>query len=193
MRLVGTGKDPDNKYPEGLVFDVPPHVAAKVVEEGYGTYQNPKDDAGRTESQIAAAVERGDSLSDPTDRELAGEFRGEGNDPAEGKDPYEVVQGASVDEPVDGGPVARAPVGTVTPVGGPAPVAASAPESASTSAEPKPLTSKQRAVIAAEELGIDAEGTEAEIRDRISEEVEGSGEGAEGTSGDAGEGEGSAS
>lgn len=183
MRLVGTGKDPEQRYPEGLVYDAPPHVAQKHIEAGFGVAQDPKDDAGRTESQIAAAVQRGDNLSDATDHELAGEFRGEGDTPEDGPDALTVVQGTPVDEPVPGGATAKAPVGppsedpaavqaraesvdsvgTETPDGS----SSSSDSSSSDSGSGEKLTPKQQAVQRAKELDVSHSGTEAEIRERI--------------------------
>jgi len=102
MRLVGTGKDPENRYPEGLVFDAPEHVAKRFVEDGLATIQHPVDDAGRTPSQIAQADVRGDNLSDPVDAEIADGLRGRGEDPEDGPQSASIVQdGDQVDEPIN--------------------------------------------------------------------------------------------
>lgn len=184
MRLVGTGKDPENRYPEGLVFDAPPHIAQKHIEAGHAVAQDPKDDVARTESQIAAAVQRGDNLSDPTDHELAGEFRGEGEEPDKGPDALLVVHGTPVDEPVPGGAVAKAPVGT-TSKEDPAAVQKAAEEGdtsgtetpdgeagsqgsgGSGGSEEKELTPKQKAVERAKELDVSHSGSQADIEERI--------------------------
>ncbi len=169
MRLVGTGKDPDHKYPEGLVFDAPPHAARKMVDGGYATVLDPKDDPARTESQIAAAVQRGDSLSDSVDHELASGMSE--------SDALEVVQGGPVDEPVPGGAEARAPVGVGTEQlpDSPAPgsessasTSSSSSSSSSTSTSSSDeLTPKQQAVQKAKDLDISYSGSQAQIEERI--------------------------
>lgn len=83
MRMIGTGKDPEGRYPEGLQFDVPdvdPGARPQgeyLIEQGYAEYlKDPKDDTGRTQRQIAEAVVRGDLLNDPVDREIAEDIGG---------------------------------------------------------------------------------------------------------------------
>lgn len=171
MRLIGTGTDPDNKYPEGLIFDAPPVQAKKAIEAGFANALDPKDDPGRTPSQIAAAVQRGDNLSDPTDHELAGDISD--------REALEIVHGESIDEPVPGGATAKAPVGVNAE--DPAAVQASAeagdgvaeapaaPAAPSPDVGDKPLTPKQEAVRKAEGLGLDSSGTEKEIEARIAD------------------------
>jgi hypothetical protein len=77
-RFVGTGKDP--RYPEGVVVDIMSAEDAygpgnkselDLVEKGYVVAADPYQDPGRTPSQIAAAVIRGDTLSDPYDASVA--------------------------------------------------------------------------------------------------------------------------
>jgi hypothetical protein len=192
MRLKGTGKDPENRYPEGLIFDAPEHIAQKTIEAGFATALDPKDDPARTESQIAAAVQRGDNLNEATDHELAGEFRGEGESPEDGPDALEVVHGTPVDEPVPGGATAKAPVGppsedpaavqaraesgdstgTLTPDGGPpsgpgGSGGSGSGESGSSSSQEKELTPKQKAVERAKELDVSHSGSQADIEERI--------------------------
>lgn len=169
MRLRGTGKDPDHKYPEGLVFDAPPHAARKLVDEGYATTLDPKDDPGRTESQIAAAVERGDNLNDPTDAALAAGI--------DNRDALATVHGEPIDEPVPGGAEARAPIGkgpeelpATSGLANEAPTSAPASggsDSGSSSEAPKELTPKQKAVERAKELDVSHSGSQAEIEERI--------------------------
>jgi hypothetical protein len=180
MRLKGTGKDPENRYPEGLIFDAPEHTAQKSIEAGFATALDPKDDPARTQSQMAAAVQRGDNLSEATDHELAGQFRGEGDTPEDGPDALTIVQGTPVDEPVPGGATSKAPVGppsedpaavqaraesddntgTLTPDGGPS-------SGSSESGAEKELTPKQKAVERAKELDVSHSGSQAEIEERI--------------------------
>jgi hypothetical protein len=71
MRLTGTGKDPEGRYSKGLIFDAPEQDAQSIIEKGWAKETAPEDDPGRTDSQLAAAAVRGDTLSDPIDRELA--------------------------------------------------------------------------------------------------------------------------
>ena len=77
-RFVGTGKDP--RYPKGQVVDIYTSDDAfgqgnlseqDLVELGYVEAADPYQDPGRTPSQIAAAVVRGDTLSDPYDAAVA--------------------------------------------------------------------------------------------------------------------------
>jgi len=71
MRLVGTGKAPQG-YMEGQVFDVGTQAEAdELVARGWAVVQDPADDAARTVVQIANAMVRGDSLTDPYDRAVA--------------------------------------------------------------------------------------------------------------------------
>lgn len=170
MRLKGTGKDPENRYPEGLIFDAPEHVAQKTIEAGFAVALDPKDDPARTDSQIAGAVQRGDSLSDPVDHELAQDL----SEP----DALAKVQGADVNDPIPGGAVARAPVGRTTEdpaavqaraekgdqVGSTETPSGSAPSSSKSGKE---LTPKQEAVARAKELDVSSSGTQAEIEERI--------------------------
>lgn len=82
-RLVGTGKAPDDQYLEGQVFDVESFdpLYEDLLDRGWAEEVDPEDDPGRTETQIANAVVRGDPVAHPVERKIA-----------EGiKDPYAVV------------------------------------------------------------------------------------------------------
>lgn len=78
-RFVGTGKDP--RYPKGVVVDIPDGSdlyngvgnlsELDLVEKGFVKPADPYADPGRTPSNIAAAVIRGDTLSDPYDAAVA--------------------------------------------------------------------------------------------------------------------------
>lgn len=72
-KLVGTGTDPLGQYGAGVVFDVPradPQFA-ELVAKGYAEEVAPEDHPGRDDTQIAAAVLRGDALLDPAERAAA--------------------------------------------------------------------------------------------------------------------------
>lgn len=72
-RLVGTGKDPNGQYGEGVLFDVPrdePHYA-ELVENGWATPVAPADDPARGTVDVAQAVVRGDALLHPSERAIA--------------------------------------------------------------------------------------------------------------------------
>ena len=72
-RYTGTGRDPLGRYPEGQVVDADAESVEALVERGYVTPLQDRDDPARTEWQLANAVLRGDLLTDPTDRALAAE------------------------------------------------------------------------------------------------------------------------
>lgn len=167
MRLKGTGTDPDHKYPDGLVFDAPPHAARSLVDAGFATVLDPKDDPARTPSQIAAAVQRGDNLNDPTDAELAAGISD--------REALAAVHGEPVDEPVPGGGEARAPIGVGPEVLPDAPGLANATPADEETSAPRPPsndsskgpTPKQQAVERAKELDVSHSGSQAEIEERI--------------------------
>jgi pyruvate/2-oxoglutarate dehydrogenase complex dihydrolipoamide acyltransferase (E2) component len=72
-KLVGTGTDPLGQYGAGVVFDVPrasPQFA-ELVAKGYANEVAPEDHPGRDDTQIAAAMLRGDALLDPAERAAA--------------------------------------------------------------------------------------------------------------------------
>lgn len=110
-RLVGTGKDPEGRATEGLIFDAPEAPegaepgsigysgsAQDYIDRGFAKRLDPEDDPGRTRSQIAAAVVRGDNLDHPEDRKIAEGFRGFGENPDEGDDPYAVIHEAESED-----------------------------------------------------------------------------------------------
>jgi hypothetical protein len=75
-RLVGTGKDPEGRYGEGVVFDVPAYESTydDLIEKGWAEALPAVDDPGRSKTQIANAMVRGDLLSHPADAAMAAEI-----------------------------------------------------------------------------------------------------------------------
>lgn len=86
-RLEGTGKDP--RYGKGEIFDVPKYkptagdldereinpVYQELLDKKFAKEVDPKDDPGRTLTQIAdAKVSRHDPLSDPVDAAIAADM-----------------------------------------------------------------------------------------------------------------------
>lgn len=83
MRAVGTGTHPEGRFPKGQVCDLN-EVDGKVhpdyqslLDDGYLELLAPEDDPGRTTTQIANAIVRGDALTDPVDAKLADEISDE--------------------------------------------------------------------------------------------------------------------
>jgi hypothetical protein len=75
-RMVGTGNAPQG-YAEGQMFDVPEHDQGTVEDlerRGWATRVDPRDDIGHSKVGVAAAIVRGDMLSDPVDAEIAAEI-----------------------------------------------------------------------------------------------------------------------
>ena len=116
-RLVGTGKDPENRYPEGIVFDAPealegrdepgaigyPGSAQDLIDKGFAERQDPEEDHGRQVSSVAAAAVRGDALTDPVEAKIAEDdlLDGTGRPTHEAYDIVHEEEG-SVQAPVDG-------------------------------------------------------------------------------------------
>jgi hypothetical protein len=75
-RLEGTGKDPEGRYGKGLVFDVPAWdpVYDELIEKGWAKTVSLEDDPGRSKTQIANAMVRGDLISHPIEAKLASEI-----------------------------------------------------------------------------------------------------------------------
>ena len=79
MKMRGTGKDPLGRYAEGLIFDLEDFDTAMIedfVEKGWAEILPPEEHPGRTTTQIAAAVVRGDALADPVEEKLAEDIEG---------------------------------------------------------------------------------------------------------------------
>jgi hypothetical protein len=76
-KMRGTGKDPLGRYSEGLIFDLEDHDPEMVqdfIDKGWAELLPPEDHPGRTKTQIANAIVRGDELADPAERKLADEI-----------------------------------------------------------------------------------------------------------------------
>lgn len=74
MRMIGTGKDPEARYPEGLIFDVPDFDGDRqrnyLKEQGFAKdYEG--DDPGVTYRQVAESIVRGDPLLNPDEQKKA--------------------------------------------------------------------------------------------------------------------------
>lgn len=83
MRAVGTGKHPEGRFPEGQVCDLPAALDGSgdvhpdyksFIDDGYLALLAPEDDPGRTRTQIANSIVRGDALNHPVDAALADEI-----------------------------------------------------------------------------------------------------------------------
>lgn len=90
-RLEGTGKDPLGRYGKGEIFDVPRSITAgegdeavtvendtyqELIDKGWAKEVDPKDDPGRTTTQVADAkvVDPNASLAHPVDASLAADI-----------------------------------------------------------------------------------------------------------------------
>lgn len=77
MRVVATGKAPEGRFPEGQVGDFPEVDGAvhpdyqDFLDKGWHVPLDPVDDPGRTKTQIANSIVRGDTLNHPVDAEIA--------------------------------------------------------------------------------------------------------------------------
>lgn len=83
MRAVGTGTHPEGRFPKGQVSDLPEALDGSgevhpdyqtFLDNGWMELLDPKDDPGRTKTQIANSIVRGDALTHPVDAELADEI-----------------------------------------------------------------------------------------------------------------------
>lgn len=78
-KMKGTGKDPLGRYSDGLIFDLEdndPAMVADFVKKGWATVLPEDEHPGRTVTQIAAAVVRGDEMSDPVEQAIAEQIGG---------------------------------------------------------------------------------------------------------------------
>jgi uncharacterized membrane protein YgcG len=76
-KMIGTGKDPLGRYSEGLVFDLEdndPEMVQDFIDKGWANLLDEREHPGRTRTQIAAAMVRGDALADPVEQEIADEI-----------------------------------------------------------------------------------------------------------------------
>jgi len=76
-KMRGTGADPLGRYSEGLIFDLEdndPRMIQDFVDRGWATLLDEKDHPGRSVTQIANAMVRGDALTDPAEQEIAKEI-----------------------------------------------------------------------------------------------------------------------
>ncbi len=76
MRLIGTGKDPLNRYAKGVAYDLPDEDEQAIAEPraGLGTHPN-EDETPPTAIQLAHAVLRGDNLLIPEEAQAADKLR----------------------------------------------------------------------------------------------------------------------
>ena len=78
-KMRGLGKDPLGRYAEGLIFDLEdndPDMVQDFVDKGWAEVLPEREHPGRTVTQIAAAMVRGDELADPVEQEIAAELEG---------------------------------------------------------------------------------------------------------------------
>jgi hypothetical protein len=73
-KMRGTGKDPLGRYMKDLIFDLEDNDPAMVkdfVDKGWADLLPEEEHPGRTTTQIANAMVRGDELGDPVEQKLA--------------------------------------------------------------------------------------------------------------------------
>jgi hypothetical protein len=78
-KMRGTGKDPLGRYQKGLIFDLEdndPDMVQDFVDKGWAEVLPEEEHPGRTITQIAAAMVRGDELADPVEQALAESIEG---------------------------------------------------------------------------------------------------------------------
>ena len=78
-KMRGTGKDPLGRYMKGLFFDLEdndPDMVQDFVDKGWAEVLPEDEHPGRTVTQIAAAMVRGDELSDPVEQQIAESIEG---------------------------------------------------------------------------------------------------------------------
>lgn len=76
-KMIGTGKDPLGRYSKGLIFDLEdndPEMVADFIEKGWAELLPEEDHPGRTKTQIANSMVRGDALADPAEQAIAEEI-----------------------------------------------------------------------------------------------------------------------
>lgn len=76
-KMKGTGQDPLGRYSDGLIFDLEdndPDMVQDFVDKGWAELLPEEEHPGRTKTQIAAAVVRGDQLADPVEQQMADEI-----------------------------------------------------------------------------------------------------------------------
>lgn len=74
MKMKGMGKDPLGRYPKGLIFDLPdedPALVEDFVAKGWAEVLGEDEHPGRSVTQIAAGMVRGDELADPVEAAMA--------------------------------------------------------------------------------------------------------------------------
>lgn len=88
-KLVGTGKDPLGQYGKGTVFDIPygDDHWHELIDRGWAEEVSDVDHPGRTTTQIANAMVRGDALVHPAEQATADEIRGREHDIVRTQDP----------------------------------------------------------------------------------------------------------
>ena len=109
-KMRGLGKDPLGRYGENLIFDLPDEDPGQVedfVAKGWAEVLPEEEHPGRTVTQIAASMVRGDELSDPTEAKIAADLEGREHaivhldDPDATEDDYdaEVSEGREAQRP----------------------------------------------------------------------------------------------
>lgn len=76
-KMIGTGKDPLGRYMKGLIFDLEdndPEMVQDFIDRGWAELLPEEDHPGRTKTQIANSMVRGDALADPVEQKLAAEI-----------------------------------------------------------------------------------------------------------------------